>query len=343
MDDPTRILFVRPRGGKNAIFMTVDKEILSKHFRVQVLDAVWREKGMLSIILVPLRILKGTLQSDVTFTWFAGAHAFFSVLWSRMLGKKSIVTVGGWEVARVLEIRYGLSFTPLAPIVRYTLNHADLVLVVDESLKTQAIENIGAGGSNIRTVPIGCDYEMFKPAGKKEAIALTVGMVGDDGPRRKGIDIFMKASKYLPDVKFIWIGGPVDESTKELRALGGDNVDSMGRIPSEELLSIFQKSKVYCQLSLHEGLPAALCEAMLCECVPVVTDVCGMPASIGDTGFVVPASNPEAAADAIRKALASNKGAKAGERVRTLYPIERRERELVRAVREVTKKDSLDS
>ena len=338
MVDSTRILFIRPRGGKNAVFMTVDKEILSKHFRVQVLDAVWREKGMLSVILVPLRILKGTLQSDVTFTWFAGAHAFFSVLWSRMLGKKSIVTVGGWEVARVPEIRYGLSFTPMAPFVRYTLNHADLVLVVDESLKTQAIENIGAIGSNIRTVPIGCDYDVFKPAGSKEAIALTVGMVGGDGPRRKGIDVFMKASRFLPDVKFIWIGGPVDESTKELRALGGDNVESMGRIPFEELLSIFQKAKVYCQLSLREGLPAALCEAMLCECVPVGSNLCGIPVVIGDTGFLVPVSDQKAAADAIRKALESDKGPKARERIRTLFPIERRERELVQSVDGLTGK-----
>ena len=182
-------------------------------------------------------------------------------------------------------------------------------------------------------------YEVFKPAGPKEAVALTVGKIGKDGTRRKGIDVFMKASRFLPDVDFIWIGGPVDESTAELRALGGDNVVSMGSIPFSELLSIFQKAKVYCQLSLHEGLPAALCEAMLCGCVPVGTNLCGIPVAIGDTGFIVPVSDPKAAAAAIRKALESDKGPKARERIRTLFPIERRETELVQAVDGLTGKD----
>jgi glycosyltransferase involved in cell wall biosynthesis len=78
---------------------------------------------------------------------------------------------------------------------------------------------------------------------------------------------------------------------------------------------------------------------MLCGCVPVGTNLCGIPVAIGDTGFIVPVSDPKAAAAAIRKALESDKGPKARERIRTLFPIERRERELVQAVDGLTGKD----
>jgi len=39
-----------------------------------------------------------------------------------------------------------------------------------------------------------------------------------------------------------------------------------GLVPDEELIKYYQKAKVY-QLSEYEGLPNALCEAMLCECL----------------------------------------------------------------------------
>jgi len=57
-----------------------------------------------------------------------------------------------------------------------------------------------------------------------------------------------------------------------------------GIVPDEELIKYYQKAKVY-QLSEYEGLPNALCEAMLCECVPAGTRYCGIPTAIGDTGM----------------------------------------------------------
>ena len=34
-------------------------------------------------------------------------------------------------------------------------------------------------------------------------------------------------------------------------------------MPQEKLIPYYQKAKVYCQLSMREGLPNALCEALL--------------------------------------------------------------------------------
>lgn len=335
MDDSVRVLFVRPRGGK---FVDIDKDIFAKHFRLKVVNAVWREKGPLSIVLVPFRILRGTLRAEVTFTWFVGAHAFFMVLWSRLLGKKSIVVMAGYEVLRVTGNRYGLSSGGLfARMARFTLNNANLILAVDDSLRIKAIENIGAIGSNIRTVPTGYDSNEFRPAGTKENLALTVGISRNLWRNRfKGIDFFAECARSLPDLDFLVIGVE-DEAFQDLAKRNIGNLRLLGPLPQSELLTYLQKAKIYCQFSLHEGLPNSLCEAMLCECVPVGTKICGIPIAIGDTGFYAEVGDVKTAVEAIKKALASNNGAAARERIRALFPRERREREIVQAVKDVMK------
>jgi glycosyltransferase involved in cell wall biosynthesis len=156
-------------------------------------------------------------------------------------------------------------------------------------------------------------------------MVLTVS-VGDDCERvkLKGIDTFIKAAAFLPDTQFvvIGIGGT---ALKMLQKISPQNVDFIPPISLEDLNSFYQKSKVYCQLSMREGLPNALCEAMLCECVPVGTDVQGITTAIGDTGFYVPYGDVKAAADAIMKALTSDKGKEARKRIIEMFPLSKRE------------------
>jgi glycosyltransferase involved in cell wall biosynthesis len=86
---------------------------------------------------------------------------------------------------------------------------------------------------------------------------------------------------------------------------------------------------VYCQLSTHESFGVALSEAMSCGCVPVVTRKYSLPEIVGDTGFYVPYNDPEATANAIRKALTSNKGLKARARIEKVFSLEKREKILL--------------
>jgi glycosyltransferase involved in cell wall biosynthesis len=61
----------------------------------------------------------------------------------------------------------------------------------------------------------------------------------------------------------------------------------------------------------------------------------GIPLAIGDTGFYVPYGDVQATVEAIRKAINSDKGKEARERIKSLFPLERRERELVAEVEEL--------
>jgi glycosyltransferase involved in cell wall biosynthesis len=311
-----------------------DLELLKKHFDVKVVDFNLNFRGdPLSTVATLFWIGYGTFWADLTFSWFADIHALWAVRLSKIFGKKSVVVVGGYEVAMKPEIGYGAALNQRkARAIRYVLNNASKVLAVDDSLKTDAIKNLGADGKNIQTIHTGHDYEKFKPRGEKERLILAVGFMGYEGPRRKGLDVFVKAAHHLSDVDFVLVGGSSDNSMQDLKKMASPNVCFAGVLSHDELIKFYQRAKVYCQLSLHEGLPSALCEAMLCECVPVGTRIGGVSTAMGNTGFYVPYGDSLATARAIEKALISDKGMDARERIKSMFPLERREKELLAVI-----------
>jgi len=310
------------------MFLERDLVLLRKHFKVRTAPKPNYRKPIAGVLNI-FKILKGTLWADVTFSQFADSHAFFAVLFSKILRKRSIVVVGGYEVARIPEIGYGAMLNPVfRQVVRFILKHADRVLTTSESLKEDAIINTGVDGRNIKTVYEGYDAELWKSCAEKEKMVLTVATVTNKTViRRKGLETFIKAAGYLPMVKFVLVGKNVNK-LKYIIKPPLPNVEFHDFIPSTELPEWYSRAKVYCQLSLYEGIPNALCEAMLCECIPVGTNRCGIPLAMGETGFYVPYRNIKATVEAVKRALVSNKGNEARERIKLLFPIERREREL---------------
>jgi glycosyltransferase involved in cell wall biosynthesis len=318
-------------------FIKRDYDIVSKFCEVrkvnyQRFSDAWKMMGTIA-------------RCDLSLVWFAGGHAFLAVVISKLFFKKSMIIVGGFDVARVPEINYG-RFTQ-SRLRRLTtklaMQNADSVLVVDPSLKEDAIKNAKIDGHNFEYLPTGYDPAKFKPhveeAGGKENLVITVGYVSSSVIKRKGFDTFVKAAALLPDVRFLLIGKVVDDSAHQLKQNAPQNVEFTGFVSDEDLLRLYQRAKVYCQLSAYEGLPNALCEAMLCECIPVGTKRNGIPTAIGDCGFYVPFGDVKATAEAIEKALCSPEdlGRRARERIRDLFPEDKRESGLIQAIDRVMK------
>lgn len=320
--------------GNFSSFIKRDYDILSQVHEVEKVD--FSSPGCAPALI------RAMATSSLALIWFAGGHAAAAVLLSKLLRKRSIIIVGGFDVACIPEINYG-RFTQSRTrkaLTRYALQHADRVLVVDPSLKDDAIKNAGIDGHNIDYLPTGYDSNKFVPGQAKYNLVITVGYLSHSVIKRKGIDTFVRAAALLPSTEFLLIGKPIENSLESMMESAPPNIKFTGFVTDEELLGYYQRSKVYCQLSAYEGLPNALCEAMLCECIPVGTDRNGILTAMGDTGFVVPFGDAIATAKAIADALRSpaESGQKARERIRDLFPNKRRRDGLLQAIDEIVGK-----
>ena len=317
-----RILYVYKH---NRSFVKGDLNMLEKHF-----DVVPSYFNIGNLFFLPFFVYK----SDVTFIWFASYHAFISTIFSKLLCKKVIVVTGGYDVACEKEINYGLMRNPfLKRMVKFVLKNVDKILAVSEFSKHEIHKYLGIDEAEV--IYNGIDAEKFYPQGNKENLVITVGFISWENIKRKGLETFTKAAKYLPDTKFVVIGKAIDDSVNYLKSIASGNVKFAGFVSHRELLEYYQKAKVYCQLSYYESFGMALAEAMLCECVPVATERGALPEVVGDTGFYTQYGGEKITADAIEKALHSQKGRKARERVKENFSREVREEKLARLIEEI--------
>lgn len=298
-------------------FIREDLNILHARYRLtEIISSGW---------WTIFRYLAALPKCTLTFSWFASVYSSLLVLLTKIFGKKSIVVIGGVDVAQEKEYNYGIwNSWWKSKLVRYGITHADLVLAVDESLKHEAARLARYDGNNIQVVPTGYDPERWIPGNEKKNFVLSVG-IADTLPRfkKKGYDIILSVASELPDVSFVIIG--IDEYLKQHFQVP-KNVQCYPSVSQDTLLEYYQSAKVYCQLSRHEGLPNSLCEAMLCGCIPVGSDRFGIPNGIGDTGFIVDIDNAADIGKAIRSALNSptDAGMKARQRIIEKFPLHRR-------------------
>ncbi len=355
-----KLLFVHHISAK-AKFVTNDIEIFRKKFDVTVLESnLSNNLSFISSFLFQFfRLLFSIKNYDAVYIWFADYHSFLPVFFSKLFGKKSYIAVGGYDATYIPEINMGL-FTKSGIKKRfrcfcavYSLKNCSLIFPVDKSLIKNENRYIysdlpGKPGlkdgiknfikdikTPFKTIPLGYDPELFKSGNSvKERAVVSAGLIENENEyRRKGFDLLTEAAKKMPDVKFILIGLN-EEYMDYLKSLNLKNTELYGKVSYDELIKLYRRAKVYSQLSMFEGMPSAVCEAMLCGCIPVGSDVNGIPDIIGDCGIIVKERNADKAADAIRAALEFDETASvfSRKRIAEMFPLQKREDELLKLV-----------
>ena len=143
----------------------------------------------------------------------------------------------------------------------------------------------------------------------------------------------------LPDTQFLLVGPDKDGTLQKLKNISSENVEFLGGIYGRELVDLCSKAKVYVQVSCHESFGCSLAEAMLCECIPVVSRNAAIPEVVGDTGVYVDELMSENVAGKIRYALSlpDDYGKRARNRIIEKFPLPNRKSTLLNLISEINK------
>jgi glycosyltransferase involved in cell wall biosynthesis len=311
------ILFVH---NKLTRFVAIDRELLSGYYTV----VDWSPKGRFVNLLALARAMA---SSDAVFGWFASWHTLFPCLIARILGKPSVIVVGGYDTAQMPAIRYGNQRGGIRTwITRAVMRSATRLLTNSGYTKDEVISN-----AHIRPDKVSVVYHGVQPVASTQPIAkkdlvITVGNVDYCNLERKGLEPFVRAAAFLPGIQFAVIGKWLDRSIDHLRNIASRNVQFTGEVSDQELARYYGEASVYVQASSHEGFGLALAEAMLAECAPVVTARGSLPEVVGDSGLYVESVDPKTLARGIAAALDNRAqyGMLARARVEGEFPLAKR-------------------
>lgn len=236
-------------------------------------------------------------------SFFAGYSSVLPGLFAKLFGKPHLIILGGTDCVNFPEINYGnYRKRLLGWATRYSIQKATHLLPVDESLvnvdysympvihRKQGYENYCKGQLPPHTViQIGYDESRFFSSEKKKPKSfLTVGQMNAANFYRKGVDLIFQVAEKFPDCTFTIVG---HSENMQYPVPVPINVQLIPFVPYDQLREIYATHEFYFQLSTMEGFPSAPCEAMLCECVPIVSSVAALPNIVGDTGFVLKTKN----------------------------------------------------
>lgn len=333
-------------------FIRVDEEILKRHFVVKPFLLKTRPFLLFVLDLVRLKLflLRHLPFSDGVFIRFADHYAAFIALFTMLFRKKLIIVSGGYDAVHIPEYNYGVYHSRLRGCcARFAFRHADLILPNNPTL----VKNVNTYSNDyprpegiLHFVPdtkarIQVVYNGFNPelwpaddAQRQANKVVTVAFVNDYRTYKlKGIDSFIELAHRMPDVRFA-IAGLSAALVAELKLNIPSNLEVLPAVPHSELPAFYRSAKVFCLLSLTEGMPNVLCEAMLSGCIPVGTSVNAIPEVIGDTGFVIMKREIGEMEEKVRLALSASATLSKSARLRIAenFSLERREKELCEAI-----------
>ncbi len=303
--------------GKSS-FVKKDLEILRSEF--DVIDYTFKAKNNLSILFELFKqagiSLRHVFSCKIVICQFSGYHSLVPFIIFGIFGRKKMIVAGGTDCVAFSSIKYGnFQKKYLKWFTKKSFQLADIVSPVDETLikydytyqdndfKEQGyrsyVKNMRARDCIIYN---GYDSNKFKITslvrGRNSFLTVAANLNTQFGSKLKGIDLIIEIARRFSNCTFTIIGGDKLEVINK-----PENLILLGNIENWKLVDIYNANKFYLQLSMSEGFPNALCEAMLCGCIPIVSNVGAMRKIVGEQGIVLEKKDIELLSTKINQAI----------------------------------------
>jgi glycosyltransferase involved in cell wall biosynthesis len=327
------ILYIQPT---KSTFMEVDYAILNSTYHVDKLFLNQTSKLSYITNLLTLFFSLHRLNKYTAFVvWFGDYHSAVAAFIKTILKKKMILFIGGYDAVYYPDKNIG--------VYKYAINNSDLIitntesliesnnLYIDSSERKSGLKHIIRNfHSHYEVIYNGIDVtkaDAFNKA-KEAKLVLTTGATANwEDIYNKGYDILIEVARMLPDYEFVFVGIAerwLQRLETEFHYKELSNLKILPIIPQQELFELFSISKVYAQPSISEGMPNALLEAMLFECIPVGSNVAGIPTVIDKYGVIISTRSASLLAAAIRKASDMDSGKAASNFIKENFSVQQR-------------------
>jgi len=286
-----------------ATFVESDRKILAGRYQVESFWFDGRKKSRTPLLFLKQLafLLRHGFSAGVLVSHFSGYHSLLPSLWGFVFRKPHYIILNGTECNNFPEFNYGYLRKPLLyRCSSWSLKLARRLLPVSESLvfsrytymparyPEQGLRAFYPGlKTPVTVIHNGVDPEKFLlPAVDERTVNsfITVAAGWQDPNRSaiKGVDLFLALAKRLPEANFTLVGGLAGQGPSL-----PPNVLHVPHVSPEELAGLLQRHAFYVQLSVSEGFGIALAEAMLCGCMPIVSNVGVLPEIAGQPHHVL--------------------------------------------------------
>lgn len=347
-----KIIYVYP---SKSSFILRDIEILNEDYEVIefFFDTSNKKRVPIQFLRQLIFLIKHLRNYKTIICHFAGYSSILPSLLSKLFRKKCIIIVAGNDGSKFPDFKYGnYTKTIFGLVTGNSLRFASHILPVHESLYLQEYSYYEGGkpaqgysfffpkAKHVPYTPIyyGFDasvYTILPNIERKRNSYLTIGNLSDPYSfKRKGYDLIIELAFKRPDCDFTLIGW---DGIKVIKV--PNNVTLLPYMQQSEIIKQFNLHQFYFQLSIMEGFPNALAEAMLCGCIPIGSNVSGIPYIIENTGFVLKERNVVLLNEIIDKIKLKSKteltelSQKARNRIASEFTYQKRKNKLIQIIK----------
>lgn len=266
-------------------------------------------QSLYDILTYSLATIKHRSKYDIVFVRYFAMHFLVASLIAKIFLKKKLVI---WIAGSVKTQERKNVF--LRQIIKSALEASDIMCAASENVVVDVEKNLGKiERSKLKIISEPINISIFKPHNNTitDNKILSVCRIVP----LKGIEKIIKSLPFvleeIPDVKFIHVGAIIDkkysQSLMDLATnLGCEkSVEFQGPVAHDNLVNVYNSSKIFILTSKTEGQSLATQEALACGKPVIVTPVGAIPDYVKDgvNGFHLKSEDPKELAKIIVKLL----------------------------------------